>query len=118
MDREELFYQYQVKIRHLEEDREEYERQRRMLEEDKEQARIEFGQDRSCIENIRNLWGDCEDSGRLSAEFEDSVEEEYREMERREEKLQQERRRFQKETSLCEEWYQEENMKILEEEES
>lgn len=117
MDREELFYQYQTTLRKLEEDEEQYERKKRYLEEDRGQARMEFGQDRERIEDMINVWGNCEDSGRVFAEFEDSVEEEYREMERREEKLQEERSQLRKEISACEEWYEQESRELLEKEE-
>lgn len=117
MDREELFFRYRANMERLEGEREGYERKMRRLEAERAQARAEFEQDRSRIENIRNIWGDCEDWGRLMTDFEESAEEAYREMERQEESLQEEKRRFQKEMLRCEEWYQEETRKLPEEEE-
>ena len=54
------------------------------------------------------MWGNCEDSGNFIADFEDSVEEQHKELEKKEQQLQEEVIRIRKEISACESWYENE----------
>ena len=108
MDREELFYKYQNNLRRLEDEQEILARKKRKFEDKKERARARQIEARAHVEVLVNMWGNCEDSGNFIADFEDSVEEQHKELEKKEQQLQEEVIRIRKEVSACESWYENE----------
>ncbi|WP_312503361.1 hypothetical protein [Lacrimispora sp.] len=116
MEKEELYVWYQTELNRLEEEREIYEREAGRFEEEKELTRAESGRDRGYVERLIASWGECQESGSMRSEFEESVEEEYRELRRQEEALAEKHLHIWKETACCEEQYEEELRKFVEEE--
>ena len=116
MEKEELYVWYQTELNRLEEEREICEREAQRFEEERARTRAESGKDRGHVDRLLGSWGECQDSGSMRSEFEESVEEEYRELCRQEEALAEKHLHIRKETACCEERYEEELGKFVEEE--
>lgn len=115
MNEEELYEKYQSDIRRIEEEREDFIRKERTFEEEREEMLHRCKEDREDLEILLNSWGECQDTGLLLTEFEESFEAEYREYEKREEVLKEEYRTIQAKMSHCEMWFDEERRKLQEE---
>lgn len=117
-EKEEEFYRiYQSKISDFDEESGDIERRINKLQEDREEFKSICVEDRGHVENLLNMWGDCAESGNLLDEFEESIEEENRELQKAEEKLTDERNVIKKKRILCEESYEKDKQKLSEKEE-
>lgn len=116
MNAEDLFYKYQNSMRRLEDEKESLERKKQKLENRKERIQAREIEDRVCVDELLNTWGDCQDSGNFRADFEDCMDKVYQGQNQREVQVQEEFRCVLQAIAICENDYKEEYSSLLKEE--
>lgn len=102
-DQGELYYKYNLKMQMLEEKREACEINKKRFEKEREESRMIWNEEKRSLENLTEMWGECEEIGRLRCELGDFINEEQKALSRREEELKEERLRVYRMEQECEE---------------
>lgn len=113
--RQDLYQEYCKKMLEIEEKREEYQRRNRNFEQERKECRERFKEENAVLERLTEMWGECEDIGRLRCELGDSFDEEQNNINQREEALAGEYQDICRQERSYEEWYKEELKNLTEE---
>ncbi len=82
-DQGELYYKYNLKMQMLEEKREACEINKKRFEKEREESRMIWNEEKRSLENLTEMWGECEEIGRLRCELGDFINEEQKALSRR-----------------------------------
>lgn len=113
---ENLYDEYRQKMVKWECDEEEYERKKRDFKKEEDESHKVCEEERHSMEQMLEMWGDCEDSGKLRCEFYDFVMEEKKNLAKKEQELSDEYRHLVTTREKLEAQYQEAKAKIAKEE--
>lgn len=109
---EELYLEYQSKLRAVEENMENWQRRWKTFEQEREDSRVQMREDRALTEGIVELWGNSPDSSRILCMIEESITEENAELQKEEQRLLEEKKKLMAEQSHLEETYDKERRKV------
>lgn len=109
---EEVYEQYKNEMYQMEERLESIQYKKRELEKEKEERRAVFREEEESLNILLEMWGECEDIGRMQNVYHDFFDEEIKRERKQEEGLESEYRKIKQQERLCEERYQEDMMQL------
>ncbi|MSS38612.1 hypothetical protein [Clostridium porci] len=116
--KEDLYQEYRIKMFDIEERKEEYQRRKREFEQELEVSRECFREEHTVLEHLAEMWGECEDIGRLRCELGDFIDSEQKNLNQKEEELAGEYQDICRQERAYEAWYEEACRNLAEEDES
>lgn len=105
--KEELYQEYRTQMLRTEEDKEAYQRKVRRFEQEKEESREICKEEKRSVDHLTEMWGECEDIGRLRCEMGDFMDEEQKNLERQEAELAEEYQNICRQERCYEDQYRE-----------
>ena len=109
---EEVYEQYKNEMYHIEESLESIQYKKRELENEKEERKAVFREEEESLRILLEMWGECEDSGRIRNGYHDFFDEEIKQERQQEEALESEYRKMKQLEMRCEERYHEDMMQL------
>jgi len=109
---EEVYEQYKNEMYQMEERLESIQFKKREFEKEKEERRAVFREEEESLNMLLEMWGECEDIGRMRNAYHDFFDEEIKQERQQEEGLESEYRKIKQQERLCEERYQENMMQL------
>lgn len=107
---EEVYEQYKNEMYQIEESLEHIQYKKRETE--KEERRAVFREEEESLNILMEMWGECEDVGRIRNEYHDFFDEEIKQERQQEETLESDYRKVKQKEMRCEERYQEDMMQL------
>ena len=107
---EDVYEHYKNEMYQIEEGLERIQYKKRGLEKEKEERSAVFSEEEESLNILREMWGECEDIGRIRNGYHDFFDEEIKQERQQEETLESEYREMKQQEMRCEERYQEDMM--------
>ena len=109
---EDVYEHYKNEMYQIEEGLERIQYKKRGLEKEKEERSAVFREEEESLNILMEMWGECEDIGRIRNGYHDFFDEEIKQERQQEETLESEYREMKQQEMRCEERYQEDMMQL------
>ena len=109
---EDVYEHYKNEMYQIEEGLERIQYKKRGLEKEKEERSTVFREEEESLNILREMWGECEDIGRIRNGYHDFFDEEIKQERQQEETLESEYRKMKQLEMRCEERYHEDMMQL------